>query len=102
LENGPSSLARRALSLGNNSLGKDMFWFFLQSQAFQLQLFVENTLIRIHIQKLWSNKISYTFVPWGNFNFFPPGNMIVPQGKKGLSCSVRKFKLLLPKDMIIP
>jgi len=28
--------------------------------------------------------------------------MIVPKGKKGLSCSLGQLKLLLPRDMIVP
>jgi len=28
--------------------------------------------------------------------------MIVPQGKKGLSCSMGQLKLLLLRDMIVP
>jgi hypothetical protein len=30
------------------------------------------------------------------------GDMIVPQGKKGLSCSMGQLKLLLLRDMIVP
>ncbi len=34
--------------------------------------------------------------------FLLPKDMIVPQQKKGLSCSWRQLKFLLPKDMIVP
>jgi hypothetical protein len=34
--------------------------------------------------------------------FLLPKDMIVPQEKKGLSCSQKQLKFLLPKDMIVP
>jgi hypothetical protein len=39
---------------------------------------VQNTSIRIHMQKLWSNKISNTFVSHNNLSSFSLGDMIVP------------------------
>jgi len=41
-----------------------------------------NALIKIHMQKLQSNKILNTFVPHGNLNFFILGDMIVPKKKR--------------------
>jgi hypothetical protein len=38
----------------------------------------------------------------GTLKFLLLMDMIVPQGKKLLSCSLRQIKLLLPKDMIFP
>jgi len=58
-----------------------------------------NTSIKIHMQKFQSNTNSNTFVPWDNLSSFSLGNMIVPQGKKGLSCSSKQLKLFLPRDM---
>jgi len=37
-----------------------------------------NISIKIHMQKLQSNKISNTFVPQGNLSSFSLGDMIVP------------------------
>ncbi len=36
------------------------------------------------------------------FKLLLHGDMIVSQGKKGLSCSVGQLKFLLPEDMIVP
>jgi hypothetical protein len=41
-----------------------------------------NASIKIHMQKLQSNKILNTFVPHGNLNFFILGDMIVPKKKR--------------------
>jgi hypothetical protein len=54
------------------------------------------------MQKLRSSKISNTFVPYGKLSSFSPRDMIVPQGKEGLSCSPKQLKPLLPRDMIVP
>jgi hypothetical protein len=54
------------------------------------------------MQKLRSNKILNTFIPWGNLSYLSLGDMIVPHGKKGLNYSLGKFKLLLLGDMIVP
>jgi hypothetical protein len=61
-----------------------------------------NILIRIHMQKLQKNKILNSFVPWGNLSSFSPRDMIVPSGKKGLSCSSGQLKFLFLGDMIVP
>jgi hypothetical protein len=53
------------------------------------------------MQKLRSNKISNTFVPWGNLSYFSPRDMIVPKGKKGSNCSLGQFKLLLLKGHLL-
>jgi hypothetical protein len=42
---------------------------------------VENTLTKIHIQKLGSNKMLDTLVSWNNLSF--SWDMIAPQGIKG-------------------
>jgi hypothetical protein len=62
---------------------------------------IKYTSIKIHMQKLWSNKFSNTFVSHDNLRSFSLGDMIVSQGKKGLSCSLGYLKLLLPWDMIV-
>jgi hypothetical protein len=36
------------------------------------------------------------------FKLLLHGEMIIPQGKQGLSCSLGQLKLLLPGDMIVP
>jgi hypothetical protein len=62
---------------------------------------VRNTSMRIHMQKLRSNKISNTFVSHDDLSSFSSWDMIVPKGKKGWSCSLGQLKFLLPWDMIV-
>ncbi len=124
----PKFQGRRTPPLGNNlvSLGKNLISrenICYKSFAFIVILFsflyilmtyhckglgekynfvIWNISIRIHMQKLRSSKISNTFVPYGKLSSFSPRDMIVPQGKEGLSCSPKQLKPLLPRDMIVP
>jgi len=56
---------------------------------------VRNTSMRIHMQKLRSNKISNIFVSHNDLSSFSSWDMIVPKGEKGWSYSLGQLKFLL-------